>query len=984
MKTSFTIGRLFLAVRTVILHTLVLFGCQFFTTTPTTAQNSICDTWRIQICNTPQLGETCVESDACHTLFYYVYLVQNGNEDSQDSLDFNFYYFWFTGEINTFWSDIDSIKTYTCSPDGINDLTSAAPPRFVLEKKAQKFSYFVDRRDWQNNPIKWRVPGRKLLFVLAVNAFPEEKVKPFSTFQSYSMSLDSAGVPLECVRKLSFCDSIPLFTKKVSLPPACTDAPFAFTIGTPVADSTLEFPNRMKIPVFVAVSDTLTAPVTISEVDFVIYTQSTPPMGLYTVPNLVNFPNVVAQVKNQSIIENNTAKYIHGIIPSMTVPSGLAQTPQNTLFYIYTNGPATVLDCGNASFFFSFERRAIFNGNCCLPSASPSPDSASPPPIRIDWPGEVPCTYCYVTVNANRSTAPATVGGCGDIAFDLNLSSNNPVNYVYDSGTFIIDIRHSEVLEWNAALTTAAPELTESSITVLPSPAPGVLRLRYHFEGLVTVPRGSLIPLSHLVFDGAAVCVTSITFYAATVHRPNQVYPCAVIGARTDFKPDVNADDMCRQNVLMHFVNYFDTSAVAKVSYVLSAQLPSTSPIPPYIYCIHSGMADDAGFSATCACPVADNVEQKITPTRNDNHMNGVSTYDLVLISKHIQGAEPFTNPYTMIAADANKSNSITTFDIVELRKLVLGIYTQLPANSSFRFVRRDFTFPNPLNPWQTVFPETYKFKARSTAANFYAIKIGDVSGNAVTSLLSAEERQMNVLPLGYANTGGKRGQILEIPLFVQQPTDLAAWQMALQYAPEVLKIKDIRWMTATMAASEQSYDWNIPVPGELRLSWMEGTGTAIALDAHAPLCYLQVELLQDQTATASLFNILPASESIASEMYAVNGVSTALSLQPVAVDEFPSIAQAAAINPKSDWMAAIYPNPAPGQFRIEVTLPEGGNSTITVFDVLGRNYFRQTFSLIVGLNTVPAAQLPALYTGLYWVQIDTPLGRQTLRLIVE
>jgi hypothetical protein len=73
-----------------------------------------------------------------------------------------------------------------------------------------------------------------------------------------------------------------------------------------------------------------------------------------------------------------------------------------------------------------------------------------------------------------------------------------------------------------------------------------------------------------------------------------------------------------------------------------------------------------------------------ITPVKDDNPLNGVTTYDLVLMSKHILGIEPLGSPYKMIAADANKSNSITTFDIVELRKLILGIYkncqTTLPG----------------------------------------------------------------------------------------------------------------------------------------------------------------------------------------------------------------------------------------------------------------------------------------------------------------
>ncbi|MBK8425771.1 MAG: hypothetical protein IPL27_07220 [Lewinellaceae bacterium] len=88
-----------------------------------------------------------------------------------------------------------------------------------------------------------------------------------------------------------------------------------------------------------------------------------------------------------------------------------------------------------------------------------------------------------------------------------------------------------------------------------------------------------------------------------------------------------------------------------------------------------------------------------LTPTKDDNPLNGVSTYDLVLIAKHILGLEPLTTPYKMIAADANRSGSITSFDIVEFRKLILGIYDELPNNTSWRFVDKTYSFPNPANP---------------------------------------------------------------------------------------------------------------------------------------------------------------------------------------------------------------------------------------------------------------------------------------------
>ncbi len=120
-----------------------------------------------------------------------------------------------------------------------------------------------------------------------------------------------------------------------------------------------------------------------------------------------------------------------------------------------------------------------------------------------------------------------------------------------------------------------------------------------------------------------------------------------------------------------------------------------------------------------------------ITPEKNDNPLNGVTTYDLVLISKHILGTEPLDSPYKIIAADGNKSGSITTFDIVEIRKLILGIYTDLPNNNSWRFVDHSFVFPNPNNPFETAFPESISIANAMTNhmhENFMGIKVGDVN----------------------------------------------------------------------------------------------------------------------------------------------------------------------------------------------------------------------------------------------------------------
>jgi len=134
-----------------------------------------------------------------------------------------------------------------------------------------------------------------------------------------------------------------------------------------------------------------------------------------------------------------------------------------------------------------------------------------------------------------------------------------------------------------------------------------------------------------------------------------------------------------------------------------------------------------------------------LAPYRNDNPLNGLTTYDLVLISKHILATEPFNTPYKMIAADANRSGSITSFDIVQMRKLILGIDTAFANNNSWRFVPANHSFINPLNPFQTPFPETLAVQVLTDPIanlNFTAIKIGDVNNTAVPNLTdSAEER---------------------------------------------------------------------------------------------------------------------------------------------------------------------------------------------------------------------------------------------------
>ncbi len=125
-----------------------------------------------------------------------------------------------------------------------------------------------------------------------------------------------------------------------------------------------------------------------------------------------------------------------------------------------------------------------------------------------------------------------------------------------------------------------------------------------------------------------------------------------------------------------------------------------------------------------------------VTPSKTINPTNGITTFDLVLISKHILGIQPLDSPYKLIAADVNLDGLVNTADIVLLRKLLLGVVSEFPHKQSWRYVVKNYAFPNPANPFSPPFPESFVVPFTDDEGNysihFTGIKIGDVNGSAI------------------------------------------------------------------------------------------------------------------------------------------------------------------------------------------------------------------------------------------------------------
>ena len=125
-----------------------------------------------------------------------------------------------------------------------------------------------------------------------------------------------------------------------------------------------------------------------------------------------------------------------------------------------------------------------------------------------------------------------------------------------------------------------------------------------------------------------------------------------------------------------------------------------------------------------------------ITPSKNNdiNKSNGLTTLDLVYVQSHILGKSLLNSPYKIIAADVNGDGKITTLDLVYIKRLILGLDTTFTnsttkENRLWAFVDSSYKFPDSTNPFP--FKDSISYiglSANKTNQTFIGIKLGDVN----------------------------------------------------------------------------------------------------------------------------------------------------------------------------------------------------------------------------------------------------------------
>lgn len=196
-------------------------------------------------------------------------------------------------------------------------------------------------------------------------------------------------------------------------------------------------------------------------------------------------------------------------------------------------------------------------------------------------------------------------------------------------------------------------------------------------------------------------------------------------------------------------------------------------------------------------------LDYKVSAVKDRDYMNGVSTLDLVLMNKHILGTAILDSPYKIIAADINNSGTVSASDLVQLRKLILGLIDELPNNSSWRFLDADQSFLNPNNPWPFVEEiDMFNLEQNQMKSDFIGVKIGDVNGTAkANNLIKTEVRSnSNKVVINIFDQEVSENQIVNIEFNAKEYSELKGFQFTL--ANQDLEVIDILSNSAAVTQS--------------------------------------------------------------------------------------------------------------------------------------------------------------------------------------
>ncbi len=382
-----------------------------------------------------------------------------------------------------------------------------------------------------------------------------------------------------------------------------------------------------------------------------------------------------------------------------------------------------------------------------------------------------------------------------------------------------------------------------------------------------------------------------------------------------------------------------------------------------------------------------------INPTKNTDYLNGVSTFDISLIQKHILDIIPITDPYKLVAADVSNSGDLDAADILIIRQLILRTTTAYPNMGSWRFIpKRYLQTPSFLSAFNTnpftasiayngvtreymtanSYMNSINFSLSSPDAaqnvtwSFAAVKMGDVSCNASGSLRIAPNRLVNATtPISIKS--GKEATVL---IKAKYAGKISTFQAGFKFTNSSLQVISIE--KGDFNAANDLMDYIKQDNGDIRTLWYNEKAKAKNFNSGVTVLKLKVKALKD---IDDLLSVLALDEAVLqSEFYDDTNQKIPMEM---------TLEADANNTPISDdaYSVKVYPNPFTNAVTLEVTSATKENAALAITSSVGAPVYSKRVALEVGVNTITIDNTASFPTGIlsYTIQFGNRVLNGTI-----
>lgn len=340
-----------------------------------------------------------------------------------------------------------------------------------------------------------------------------------------------------------------------------------------------------------------------------------------------------------------------------------------------------------------------------------------------------------------------------------------------------------------------------------------------------------------------------------------------------------------------------------------------------------------------------------IEPAKDVDPRNGVSIVDLIQIKKHVLGYQALGSPIKMIAADVNRSGSISVKDLLEVQKLILNKVSGFEGNTSWRFIDERHRFENGNDPWSTPIPQAVNinnFRGDEMSTDFIAVKTGDTNGDAFVKPRSAK-------PALVVNTQEQElvaGQEYTIYLDANLQ-DFYGLQFTLALNPQLAEIKEVH--TALLSDEHLGV---FAADGMVTAAWYQ-------LDKE----------IQNNSSTLFGLTLVAKADATLGDILSINSRLTEVEAVSDLEDGARGIELQLGNNNSSTDGFLLYdnvPNPFKVQTSIGFNLPSAGNATLTIHDINGSIIQTRTQEFAKGYNQVLVNGKDLPVAGIYFYTVKS------------